>query len=86
MQCRYNACMAVTITVRGVPDDVRDELAARAAAIAGRSLQEYLSAELRNLAETPSAAEAIARARLNAQSYPDIEMDEIVRAVNAGRR
>jgi len=77
--------MAVTITVRGVPDDVRDELAARAAR-SGRSLQEYLSAELRNLAETPSAAEAIARARLNAQSYPDIEMDEIVRAVNAGRR
>ncbi|WP_396654373.1 FitA-like ribbon-helix-helix domain-containing protein, partial [Microbacterium sp.] len=35
--------MSVAITVRNVPDDVRDELASRAAR-SGRSLQEYLSA------------------------------------------
>ncbi len=35
--------MSVAITVRGVPDEVRDELAARAAR-AGQSLQEYLRA------------------------------------------
>jgi plasmid stability protein len=77
--------MSVTITVRNVPDDVRDELAARAAR-SGRSLQEYLAAELRRLAVTPSAAEAITRARLNAASYPDLAMDDIVAAVHADRR
>jgi plasmid stability protein len=77
--------MTVSITVRNVPDEVRDELAARAAR-SGRSLQEYLSAELHRLATMPSAAEAIARARLNARSYPDLSMDEIAEAVRAGRR
>ncbi|GAA3754705.1 hypothetical protein GCM10022240_04690 [Microbacterium kribbense] len=77
--------MAVTITVRNVPNDVRDELAARAAR-SGRSLQEYLSLQLARLAATPSAAEAIARARLGAQSYPDVAMDDILEAVHAGRR
>lgn len=77
--------MSVTITVRNVPDDVRDELAARAA-LSGRSLQEYLSAELRRLASTPSAAEALARARLNAQSYPELSTAEILAARDAERR
>lgn len=77
--------MPVTITVRNVPDDVRDELAARAAR-SGRSLQEYLSVELRRLATAPSAAEAIARARLNAQTYPSLGMDEIVDVVGDTRR
>ncbi|WP_029146229.1 FitA-like ribbon-helix-helix domain-containing protein [Microbacterium luticocti] len=77
--------MTVTITVRNVPDEVRDELAARAAR-SGRSMQEYLNLQLARLASTPSAAEAIARARLNAQSYPDIAMDDIVEAVGATRR
>ena len=37
--------MATSITIRDVPDDARDELAARAA-LSGRSLQEYLRAQL----------------------------------------
>ena len=45
--------MAVSMTVRDVPDDVRDELAARAAR-AGQSLQEYLRAQLTALAQRPS--------------------------------
>lgn len=40
------------ITVRDVPDDTRDVLAARAAST-GRSLQEYLRAELIELARRP---------------------------------
>ena len=51
-----------SITVRNVPDDVRDELAARAAR-AGRSLQEHLRAELIELARKPSVAELIEGAR-----------------------
>ena len=45
--------MTVQITVRGVPERVRDELAARAA-LQGRSMQEFLRAELERLAARPS--------------------------------
>lgn len=45
--------MAVQITVRDVPEQVRDELAARAAR-QGKSMQEYLRAELERLAARPS--------------------------------
>lgn len=41
--------MTVSITIRDVPDDVRNELAARAAR-SGRSLQSYLRDELVRLA------------------------------------
>lgn len=50
------------ITVRNVPDHVRDELASRAAR-SGRSLQEYLLAELTAAAEKPSMEDWIAQAR-----------------------
>jgi antitoxin FitA len=54
--------MSVAITVRGVPDDVRDELAARAAR-ANQSLQEYLRGMLIDTAARPPVADVIARAR-----------------------
>ena len=63
--------MPVTITVRAVPDEVRDALAARAA-LAGKSLQEYLSAELETLASRPSVLEAVMRARARARTYPPV--------------
>jgi plasmid stability protein len=51
--------MATSITIRDVPDETRDELAARAA-LSGRSLQEYLRARLIELARQPDA-EALVR-------------------------
>jgi len=54
--------MATAITVRDVPDDAKDELAARAAR-SGRSLQEYLRARLIDLASTPDVEEVVARVR-----------------------
>lgn len=51
-----------SITIRNVPDDTRNELAA-AAARAGRSLQEHLRAELIELARKPSVDELLERAR-----------------------
>ena len=45
--------MAIQITIRNVPETVRDELAARAA-LQGKSMQEYLRAELERLASRPS--------------------------------
>jgi plasmid stability protein len=52
----------VAVTVRDVPDDVRDELASRAAR-AGKSLQEYLRGVLVAAAEKPSLDDVLARAR-----------------------
>jgi antitoxin FitA len=57
----------VAITIRDVPDEVRDELAARAAG-SGRSLQEYLSAALAELAARPSVEAVVAAARARAKA------------------
>lgn len=54
--------MPKSITIRDVPDDVRDELAARAARM-GRSLQEYLRAELIEAARKPDLDTVVQRAR-----------------------
>jgi hypothetical protein len=51
-----------SITIRDVPQEARDELASRAART-GRSLQEYLRAELIDLARRPSVDEVMSRAR-----------------------
>lgn len=48
-----NECMSIHITIRDVPERVRDELAARAAS-QGRSMQEYLRGELVRLASRPT--------------------------------
>ena len=45
--------MAVQITIRGVSEDVRDELAARAA-LNRQSMQEFLRGELERIAARPS--------------------------------
>lgn len=54
--------MGVAITIRDVPNEVRDELAARAAR-SGQSLQEYLKALLSESVSRPAAPDVIARAR-----------------------
>jgi len=52
--------MPTSITIRDVPDETRDELAARAA-LSGRSLQEYLRARLVELARQPDAEALVQR-------------------------
>ena len=52
----------VAVTIRDVPEQVRDELAARAAR-EGQSLQEYLRSLLVNVAGRPTVGEVLARAR-----------------------
>ena len=51
-----------SISVRDVPEAVRDELAARAARC-GKSLQEYLLAELERLARRPTPEAWLERVR-----------------------
>ena len=85
MQSQYIDGMSVSLTVRDVPDDVRDELAARAAR-SGRSLQEYLRATLTELASRPTASDAVAQARGRARAYPDVSAQQILDDLHAGRR
>jgi plasmid stability protein len=54
--------MPTSITIRDVPDSVRDELAARASRT-GRSLQQYLRARLIDLASRPDVETVLARIR-----------------------
>ena len=57
----YYAAMG-SITVRDVPEETRDELAARAAG-SGRSLQEFLRSELIELARRPDSQVLMAQVR-----------------------
>ncbi len=50
------------MTIRHVPDEVRNELAARAART-GRSLQEFMLDEIVRLASKPSVADLVADVR-----------------------
>lgn len=78
--------MSVAITVREVPDEVRDELAARAARM-GQSLQEYLRSMLVNTATRPTAEDVIARARARvAATGTRLDTDSILAARDADRR
>jgi plasmid stability protein len=52
-RCWHYESMAIQINIRDVPERVRDELAARAA-LQGKSMQEFLRAELERLAARPS--------------------------------
>ena len=78
--------MSVAITVRDVPDEVRDELAARAAR-AGKSLQEYLRGMLVDTAARPTVDDVIvrARARVNATGVR-ADAESILAARDADRR
>jgi len=78
--------MSVAITVRNVPEQVRDELAARAAR-SGRSLQEYLLVQLSELASRPSIEDVVARARDRVRATGRrLDPTEIVSDRDADRR
>jgi hypothetical protein len=76
--------MPVAITIRNVPDQVRNELASQAAS-KGWSMQEFLLSELVVLSERPNNAELIARARERlAGRGPTVE--QILKARDEDRR
>lgn len=76
----------VALTIRNVPDEVRDELAARAAR-SGRSLQEFLAAALAALAAKPSVEDVLARARERVTTTGSrVAVDDILSALDADRR
>jgi len=61
-QQQHDDIMPTSITIRDVPDETRDELAARAA-LRGMSLQEFLKARLILIADGPDAEAVVARMR-----------------------
>ena len=78
--------MSVAITVRDVPDEVRDELAARAAR-GGKSLQEYLRGMLVEAAARPPVDDVIARARSRVDTTGSrVDAASILAARDADRR
>jgi len=78
--------MPTSITIRDVPDETRDELAARAAST-GRSLQEYLRTRLVDLARQPDAEAWVARVRARvAETGAVLTAEQIIAHRDAGRR
>jgi plasmid stability protein len=78
--------MGVAITIRNVPEDVRDELAGRAAR-SGRSLQEYLREQLIETAARPSMDDFIRRAREHARAAGHtLSVESILNDLHADRR
>lgn len=78
--------MPTSITIRDVPDETRDELAARAAR-GGRSLQEYLRRELIELARRPDIEALLERARTRkAATGSALPADRILAHRDADRR
>lgn len=77
--------MAVAVTVRNVPNEVRNELASRAA-LKGWSLQEFLLQELVELSKRPDREVLVARLRANSAGHARVSVSEIVAARDADRR
>jgi plasmid stability protein len=75
-----------SITIRDVPDETGDELAARAA-LTGRSLQEYLRSRLIELAQLPDPEVLIGRIRVRkAVTGSSITPEQILAHRDADRR
>ena len=78
--------MTVQITIRGVPEEVRDKIAARAAA-KGQSMQEYLRGELVRLVAKPSIEEWLRDVRAHKRAMKNsVTTEEILRARDADRK
>jgi antitoxin FitA len=74
------------ITIRNVPEHVRDELAARAAR-SGRSLQEYLLRELEDIALNPDPDDWVEQVRARVREHGgELTIEQILDAKDADRR
>ena len=78
--------MGIQINIRDVPEKVRDELAARAA-LQGKSMQEFLRAELEHLAARPSIDAWLKQVQTRKQSTQTrVSSKKILDNRNADRR
>jgi antitoxin FitA len=78
--------MAIQINIRDVPERVRDELAARAA-LQGKSMQEYLRAELERMVARPSVDSWLQQVRKRKRAaQTKVSPKQILENRNADRR
>ncbi len=78
--------MSVQVTIRDVPVAVRDELAARAA-LQGKSMQEFLRAELERIAARPSVESWLDQVRRRKDAaHARVTSKQILAARDADRR
>ncbi len=76
----------VQITIRNVPEEVRDELAVRAA-LQRQSMQEYLLSELERIASKPSLGVLLERVRQRKElSKTHVPAKDILEARDADRK
>jgi antitoxin FitA len=84
-RCSYSAAMPTVISIRNVPDDVRDELAARAGR-SGRSLQEFLRGALIDLASRPDPALLMSEVRARATTLgTSLPAEDIIALLDEAR-
>ena len=77
--------MPVQITIRGVPEEVRDELAVRAA-LKRQSMQEFLRGELERIAARPCVETWLQRVRDRKVALETrVPLSEILRARDQDR-
>jgi plasmid stability protein len=82
----HHAFMAVQLTIRDVPEKVRDELAARAA-LQGKSMQEYVRGELERMASRPTVDAWLSAVReRKLASGRRIRRSTVLRARDADRK
>ena len=82
---RHGAFMSVQITIRGVPEAVRNELAARAAS-QRQSMQEFLRRELERIASRPSPGAWLQQVRERKEAAGTrVRPSSILRARDADR-
>ncbi len=78
--------MPVQLTIRDVPDQVRDELAARAA-LQRKSMQEFLRGELEKIASRPSLEVWLQTVKERKDAAGTrVDTDSILRARDADRK
>lgn len=82
--CAHGRRMSVMIQIRNVPDALHRRLKARAA-LAGKSLSDYLLDEIRETAERPTVEELRARLAQRAPVSPTPEPAVAVREERDGR-
>lgn len=81
----HNASMP-SITIRDVPDELREKIAARASA-EGRSMQQFLLRELGRLVDRPTNREILELAhRRNQRLGTSVTTEQILAALDADRR
>ena len=78
--------MKARITIRDVPEHVRNELAARAAR-QGQSMQRFLLAQLEQMASTPTVEDLLQEVERRKRAAPEfVPPEEIAKARDSDRR